>query len=225
MPDGSVSDTFAFLAGALASPVSLSLHHKTKKLDINLPGKPIFKKNKISQGFISRHLIWGPHNADKLAQRQMENSTYQSTLSQAEMEVFRAPSPPAPNRRARICCCHTSTSCQSAHAHGRVEGERLANSPQHTITSRESHQKYSTSHRYIRLVVRRAKGSAASSIRGDQCHTEGEEGEAGGACWLTEMIPGFSIGRFSQSEIYWAVAELWMSLKLQIHRLNKTKCT
>lgn len=130
-----------------------------------------------------------------------------------------------PNRRARICCCHTSTSCQSAHAHGRVEGERLANSPQHTITSRESHQKYSTSHRYIRLVVRRAEGSAASSIRGDQCHTEGEEGEAGGACWLTEMIPGFSIGRFSQSEIYRAVAELWMSLKLQIHRLNKTKCT
>lgn len=134
-----------------------------------------------------------------------------SRLSRAEMEVFRAPSPPAPNRRAWICCCHTSTSSQSAHAHGRVEGERLADSPQHTITSRESHQKYSTSHRYIRLVVRwqerRAEGSAASGMRGDQCHTEGEEGEAGGACWLTEMIPGFSIGRFSQSEIYRAVAE------------------
>lgn len=51
----------------------------------------------------------------------VQNSTYQSTLTRAGTEVFKAP---APTRRARIRCFHASTCSQRDVADGREDGER-----------------------------------------------------------------------------------------------------
>lgn len=105
---------------------------------------------------------------------QIGNSTYQSTLTRAQMEIFNAPSTPASVRRAWIGCSQThdiyrkSVRSYTGPGGGQRDGQWGANrdTQQHHVKVNRNR-----SHRSIRLVS--TGRSSAHSMKDALCHTEG----------------------------------------------------
>lgn len=117
-----------------------------------------------------------------------------------------------------------------------ASGRMMANSPQHTITLCESHHKYSTSHRYIRLVLRwqerRAEGSAAS-VWGVISATQRrrrrrQEEHVGSPRWFQAFLLEDTFQPVRNLQGCGSTrkdSETSRRLRLQVHNPNKTECT
>lgn len=125
--------------------------------------------------------------------QQMEKSTYQSTLTGAQMEVVKAPSQPAPILRSAAVTLLT----QSVRSHGRTRGWRGASCWETNRDTQQHNVKVNrnTSHQCIRPVY---AGSSSGVYRAAlPMYEEWSVPHKGGGkreSWMTDTTGGFSIG-------------------------------
>ena len=182
-------------AGALGPSVSPVLHQKTDLIKPRTQTLWVLHLLSFIWSWNPR-LVFGWQWRRRTASITMSQLNLPSTLGRAEMEVSRAPSPPAPSRRAALYTPDINLqSVPGEHAAAEGGGWRRARCWETNRDTQQHHVKVNrkTSHRCIRLLLRwqqrRVQGSAASVwgvISATQEEEEEEEEEA-----LMEESGGF----------------------------------